>query len=151
MINYYGEELAAKLREDALTSEDFEGKKGELFINRLAKKTIQFQKKVNKPKSEMQKSVQLLEKRMEKLGLDKYSERGPEFLVAPYFYFIRLDHVWYSYSLRVAKAALKYKGRDKKLYAVIAFHKDLLDDPKESASRLIKDYAAMVCFIGYLI
>jgi len=112
------------------------------LIEELAGNVIDFQKRITQPPSQ-----QTLVDYAKILG-EEIEERskGPDFLLAPYFYFSSLSDPWYQISLRVAKQSLNRKGATP-LYAVICTSKELLLD-KPALQRVREDYEE---FDGYVI
>lgn len=138
LIKKYGKELEDKIKEGKLIPQDFRGSAGTKFATFFADKTLTIQKDILKPKTAMEKSLKRYAERLERLGKKKDLVRGPEFLIAPYFYFRNIDDPWYEINLMLAQTAGQFKG-DNLLFTVICMNKDLLAN-SESLDQIVNDY-----------
>lgn len=140
LANKYGNTLNAIIISPAsprqLIPKDFlaNDKWNQDFLDELAKEVIAFQQNVMQAPSQMS----LLEY-ARILGEEAAEEvAGPEFLVAPYFFFTSIDDPWYQISLELAKKADTFKG-SQVLHAVICMSRELLLDAA-THQRLLNDY-----------
>ena len=112
------------------------------FMEELVKNVIDFQMEIMQAPSQ----PSLLEY-AEILG-EKIPEevKGPDFLVAPYFYSPSCHDPWYGISLEAAKRAISFKG-SLPLFAVICTSRELLLN-KADIKQVAKDYDE---FAGYIL
>jgi len=107
------------------------------LINVLVDGTITLQKNIlNLDITSNKQSIKKYLKILEELP-DENKLTGPEFLVAPYFYFNNTSSPWFEINVKLIDTTKrKYK---EKVYAVICFDKEILGDDKEIAN-IISNY-----------
>jgi hypothetical protein len=109
------------------------------LINILVNGTTSIQKDVlNLDTSSNKKSIKKYLKILEELGEQDDVPDGPEFYVAPYFYFPNTSSPWFEINLKLLDA-MKRNNPTKPVYAVLCFDKDMMESA-DDITKIISNY-----------
>ncbi|MHA1363291.1 MAG: hypothetical protein ACTSP1_12295 [Candidatus Freyarchaeota archaeon] len=142
----YGRKIFEIAGKKPLNIKDFrsENKWNTELFREIAQKTLEFQKTVLTPKTRGSKSILRYLKALDREIEEK--AKGPNFLVAPYFYIPSYEDPWYEISLRLARESKEFK-ENYPLFAVICISKEMLLN-EAGFEKIKEDYAG---FDGYIL
>jgi hypothetical protein len=109
------------------------------LVNTLVDGTMSLQKDIlNLDTTSNKKSIKKYLKILEELGEHVGGLKGPEFFVAPYFYFPNTSSPWFEINVKLLDSA-KRKNPNEKIYAVLCFDKEMMESSSE-VQRIISNY-----------